>query len=215
MQRDEALVREILDAVVSEVAVPVTLKIRTGWSPDFRNAVKIAQIAELSGISALAVHGRTRACRFKGQAEYDTIKQVKAAVGLPVIANGDINTPEQAQFVLDYTQADAIMVGRAAQGKPWIFNDINTHLASDSPAPRMTIKMLQQLVARHLHHIHAFYGEHIGVRIARKHLAWYSNHFLGGENFKRRFMLLERSDQQLESLHDFFASVDGSVPLAA
>ena len=167
------LVKAILQAVTAAVAVPVTLKIRTGWSPEHRNAVEIARIAEDAGIQALAIHGRTRACRFKGEAEYDTIAAVKQAIAIPVIANGDIRSPQQAKQVLDHTGADAIMIGRAAQGQPWIFQQINHYLQSGELLPAPPAAEIGALVEQHLQALEDFYGEHLGPRIARKHLGWY------------------------------------------
>ncbi|MFZ5724598.1 MAG: tRNA dihydrouridine synthase DusB [Pseudomonadota bacterium] len=171
--RDETLVRDILRAVVAAVNVPVTLKIRTGWAPDARNGVQIARIAEDCGIAALAVHGRTRACRFEGAAEYDTIAAIRQAVRMPVIANGDIETPQQAAAVLRHTGADAVMIGRAAQGNPWIFREIGHFLARGQTLPPPTPAELQATVHWHLDALQAHYGEFMGVRIARKHIGWY------------------------------------------
>jgi len=174
--RDELLVARILTAIVGAVDIPVTLKIRTGWDKDNKNAIKIAQIAEQSGIAALTIHGRTRACKFNGFAEYDTIKQVKQSVSIPIIANGDITDADKALHVLDYTQADAIMIGRAAQGHPWIFNTILHRLNNDKNHTKPTIKQIQSLINNHLEHLYSFYGEISGVRIARKHIGWYFDH---------------------------------------
>jgi tRNA-dihydrouridine synthase B len=170
--KNEDLVKKILDAVVCAVNIPVTLKIRTGWDKDNRNAINIAKIAEQSGIAALTIHGRTRACKFNGEAEYSTIKQVKQAVSLPVIANGDITDSIKAQHVLDYTGADAIMIGRAAQGKPWIFNEIQQQLSNRNYI-KPSIKGIQSIVNNHLDQLYSFYGNISGVRIARKHIGWY------------------------------------------
>ncbi len=174
--RDEALVKKILDAVVKAVDIPVTLKIRTGWDMQNRNAVEIAQIAENSGIAALTIHGRTRACKFNGQAEHETLKKVKQAVSIPVIANGDINTPEQAYFVLNYTGADAIMIGRGAQGNPWLFNQISHFINHGKPLEKPTVTDIHNTLMSHLDKLYSFYGNASGVRIARKHIAWYFNH---------------------------------------
>ena len=171
--RDEPRVAAILTAVVAAVAVPVTLKIRTGWNAHHRNAVSIARIAEDSGIAALAVHGRTREQLYTGQAEYDTIAAVKAAVQIPVIANGDIHSPERAARVLAHTGCDALMIGRAAQGRPWIFREIAHFLATGTRLPPPTLTDVQGWLLGHLDALHAFYGESSGVRIARKHLGWY------------------------------------------
>ena len=213
--RDEPLVTSILQEVVAAVDVPVTLKIRTGWCENSRNALEIARIAEQSGIQALTIHGRTRECRFRGEAEYDTIKQVKQAVGIPVIANGDINSPRKAQFVLDSTGADAIMVGRAAQGRPWIFREIQTFLDTGTSSSNMTIKAMHALVIRHITDLHRFYGEFTGIRIARKHVGWYSSQLLDGEVLKRSFSRLETAHEQFDVLNRFFAKLDGDLPLAA
>ncbi|MGZ8190366.1 MAG: tRNA dihydrouridine synthase DusB [Methylococcaceae bacterium] len=174
--KDEALVKRILDAVVNAVDVPVTLKIRTGWDTHNRNAVAIAKIAENAGIAALTVHGRTRACKFNGQAEYETIKHVKQAVSIPVIANGDIDSPEKAKQVLKTTGADAIMIGRAAQGNPWLFSQINTFLETGKTLENPTVTLIYQTLIQHLEKLYSFYGDVSGVRIARKHIAWYFKH---------------------------------------
>ncbi len=174
--RDEILVKKILDAVVNSVDVPVTLKIRTGWDLQNRNAVEIAKIAEQAGISALTLHGRTRACKFNGQAEYETIRNVKAAVNIPIIANGDIDSAEKAQTVLDSTGADAIMIGRAAQGNPWLFSQINHFLVTGKTLQKPTRTAIQSTLLTHLEHLYSFYGNTTGVRIARKHISWYFNH---------------------------------------
>ena len=174
LMQDEALVARILTAVVHAVDVPVTLKIRTGWDREHRNALAIARIAEDCGIKALAVHGRTRDQQYTGCAEYDTIAAVKSSVRIPVFANGDIDTPQRAKFVLDYTGADAVMIGRAAQGRPWIFREIVHFLATGEMLPEPPIGEIRKILLGHLHALHAFYGEEAGVRIARKHLGWYA-----------------------------------------
>ncbi|MGZ5044149.1 MAG: tRNA dihydrouridine synthase DusB [Methylobacter sp.] len=174
--RDEALVKRILDAVVNAVDIPVTLKIRTGWDLHSRNAVEIAQIAENAGIAALTIHGRTRACKFGGQAEHETLKQVKQTISIPVIANGDIDSPEQAQFVLHSTGADAIMIGRAAQGNPWLFNQISHFINHGKHLEKPTINDIHSTLMNHLDKLYSFYGKASGVRIARKHIAWYFKH---------------------------------------
>jgi tRNA-dihydrouridine synthase B len=177
LMRDEALVKRILDAVVSAVDIPVTLKIRTGWDMHNRNAVEIAKIAENSGIAALTIHGRTRACKFAGRAEHETVKQVKQAIQIPVIANGDIDSPEQARFVLDSTGADAIMIGRAAQGNPWLFSQINHFIKHGKHIEKPTITDIHDTIISHLDKLYSFYGNTSGVRISRKHIAWYFKHF--------------------------------------
>jgi tRNA-dihydrouridine synthase B len=174
--RNEVLVKKILDAVVNAVDIPVTLKIRTGWDLENRNAVDIAKIAEQSGISALTLHGRTRACKFNGQAEYETIKKVKQTVGIPIIANGDIDSAEKAHFVLKNTGADALMMGRAAQGNPWLFKQINHFLKTGKHLEKPRDTDIQNTLQNHLEQLYSFYGNVSGVRIARKHIGWYLNH---------------------------------------
>jgi len=173
--RNESLVGKILDAVVNAVDLPVTLKIRTGWDIENRNALKISKIAEESGIAALTIHGRTRACRFSGNAEYDTIKKIKSQSLIPIIANGDINSVQKAKAVLDYTQADAIMIGRAAQGRPWIFTEINHYLNHGELLPPIPLAKKQITLQHHLETLYRFYGDKMGVQIARKHINWYFN----------------------------------------
>lgn len=176
LMRDEALVKRILDAVVNAVDIPVTLKIRTGWDMHNRNAVEIARIAENAGIAALTIHGRTRACKFDGQVEHETVKKVKQSVSIPVIANGDIDTPEQALFVLHSTGADAIMIGRGAQGNPWLFSQINHFINHGKHLEKPTVTDIHATLMSHLDKLYSFYGNTSGVRIARKHIAWYFKH---------------------------------------
>jgi tRNA-dihydrouridine synthase B len=185
--RDERLVARILESVVGAVPVPVTLKIRTGWSPRERNAVRIARIARESGVAALAVHGRTRACGFSGEAEYETLRAIKAEVPISVIANGDIDTPEKARFVLDYTDADAIMIGRAARGRPWIFREISEFLESGRRRPDPSPAWIKDILRAHLAGLYSFYGIERGARIARKHVAWYCKGRSGAADFRDRF----------------------------
>ncbi|MGR9098966.1 MAG: tRNA dihydrouridine synthase DusB, partial [Gammaproteobacteria bacterium] len=167
------LVASILERVVKAVDVPVTLKIRTGWDLENRNAMTVAGLAEAAGIAALTIHGRTRACRFSGAAEYETIRRVKRAVKIPVIANGDIDSVEKARAVLQYTGADAVMIGRAAQGRPWIFEEINHFLTHGKPMPTPSLSAIRNILRDHLDALYCFYGEEMGVKIARKHLGWY------------------------------------------
>ena len=174
LMRDEALVARILEAVVAAVDVPVTLKIRTGWAAGQRNAPVIARIAEASGIAALTVHGRTRDQQYTGTAEYDTVAEIKSLLAIPVIVNGDIDSPQKARAVLDATGCDAVMIGRAAQGRPWIFREVAHHLATGETLPPPSLQEIRDVLLRHLDHLHAFYGELQGVRIARKHLGWYA-----------------------------------------
>jgi len=202
--KDESLVGEILDAVVQAVDIPVTLKIRTGWDTQHKNAVTVAKIAENAGIQALAIHGRTRACAYRGQAEYDTIAAVKAAINIPVIANGDINTPEKAREVLEYTQADAVMIGRAAQGRPWIFREINHYLATGNFLPLPEVAEIQRVLIDHLQELYQFYGEYSGVRIARKHISWYTRGLAGSAAFRHAMNRLTSAEEQLTATHQFF-----------
>ena len=198
------LVESILTAVVSAVDVPVTLKIRTGWDRQNRNAKTIARIAEDSGVAALAVHGRTKACRFVGEVEYDTIAKVVDAVSIPVLANGDITDPQGAVSVLKHTGAAAVMIGRAAQGNPWIFNQINHFLKYDQPLSPPSMEECSQVMSEHLLALHEFYGETGGVRISRKHIGWYINPLPGGKEFTRVFNTLETTEQQRHFLQSFF-----------
>ena len=202
--QDPALVRDILQAVVAAVDVPVTRKIRTGWDPDHRNGVEIAQLAEQAGIQALTVHGRTRACLFRGEAEYDTIKAIKQAVSIPVIANGDIDSVDKARHVLAYTGADAIMIGRAAQGQPWIFRQIRQSLEQNQVPTAPSFEEVRALVLDHIHALHHFYGEYQGVRYARKHVAWYLEKFLDSQDFRRGFNALVTASTQIDALKYFF-----------
>ena len=174
--RDENLVKEILDAVVNSVDVPVTLKIRTGWDSENKNALTIAKIAEDSGVAALTIHGRTRACKFEGFAEYETIKRIKQIVKIPIIANGDIDSPQKARFVLDETGADAIMIGRAAQGNPWIFQRISHFLTEGELLKSPQKNEIYGILTLHLENLYSFYGSGLGVRLARKHISWYLRH---------------------------------------
>lgn len=209
--RDEDLVKRILDAIVNSVDIPVTLKIRTGWDKDNKNAIKIAQIAEQSGITALTIHGRTRACKFMGEAEYDTIKQVKQAVNIPIIANGDITTARKAQHVLNYTGADAIMIGRAAQGKPWIFKEINQILNTSTSYTKPSIQDIQLVINNHLEDLYSFYGSNSGVRIARKHIGWYFDH-LGNFPIAKKKEIYQTINplQQISLVNSAFSTVEFS-----
>ena len=195
---------KILESVVKAVDVPVTLKIRTGWDTEHRNGVTIAKIAEDAGISALAVHGRTRACRFVGEVEYDTIAQVVEAVSIPVLANGDITDPEKAVSVLQHTGAAAVMIGRAAQGNPWIFNQINHFLKFGKRLAPPSMEECATIMSAHLLALHEFYGEAGGLRISRKHIGWYINPLPGGRDFTRQFNALETTEQQRTLLNNFF-----------
>ncbi len=202
----EDLVERILHAVVEAVDVPVTLKFRTGWDRQNKNALRIARMAEQAGIAMLTLHGRTRADGYKGDAEYDTIRAVKAAVGIPVVANGDITTPEKAKYVLDYTGADAVMIGRAAQGRPWICREIDHYLRTGEHLPAPLVEEVRGLMNEHLPAHYAFYGEYVGVRTARKHIGWYVQDLPGGEEFRQRMNLLESTAEQLAAVDAFFKS---------
>lgn len=207
--QDEPLVGRILDAVVGAVDVPVTLKIRTGWDTQHKNALSVARIAENAGIHVLAIHGRTRACAYTGYAEYDTIAAVKAAVRIPVIANGDITTPEKARHVLEYTGADAIMIGRAAQGRPWIFREISHYLATGKHLPLPEVAEVHRVLIDHLHELYSFYGEYSGVRVARKHISWYTKGLVGSARFRHAMNQLQATDQQLSAVNEFFSELAG------
>lgn len=198
--RDEALVGQILAAVVQAVTVPVTLKTRTGWSPETRNAVRIARIAEDAGIAWLSLHGRTRACAYQGEAEYDTIAAVKAAVGIPVIANGDITTPAKAHAVLAHTGADGVMIGRAAQGDPWIFKRIRHYLDTGETLPPPAAAEVLAIMRAHVAALHDFYGAGAGLRIARKHVGWYARQLPQGPALRAIFNTIEEAGAQLAFL---------------
>jgi tRNA-dihydrouridine synthase B len=204
--QNESLIAQILEAVVAAVDVPVTLKTRTGWDRQHRNALKIAKMAEDCGIAMLTLHGRTRADGYLGDAEYDTIAAVKAAISIPVVANGDITTPERAKYVLNYTKADAIMIGRAAQGRPWIFREIDHFLRTGEYLPAPQISEVRALMREHLEAHYAFYGESKGVRTARKHIGWYVRDLIGGEAFRQRMNRMESCGEQLAAVDAFFES---------
>lgn len=213
--RDEALVGRILDAVVAAVDVPVTLKIRTGWDRDNRNGVTVAGIAERAGIQALAVHGRTRADGYSGDAEYDTIAAIKAAVGIPVMANGDITTPEKARHVLEVSGADAVMIGRAAQGRPWLFREVTHFLTTGERLPEPSLREVRDILLGHLANLYAFYGEYTGVRMARKHISWYSKGQRHGAAFRQAVNRLDDARQQREMVEAFFDRLIEDEELAA
>jgi tRNA-dihydrouridine synthase B len=207
--QNEKLVGKILDSVVGAVDVPVTLKIRTGWDRDHKNALVIARIAENAGIQALAIHGRTRACAYNGNAEYDTIAAVKNHVKIPILANGDIRTPEEAKRVLEYTAADAVMIGRAAQGRPWIFREISHYLATGNHLPLPEVNEIHHVLVNHLYDLYDFYGEYSGVRIARKHISWYTKGLIGSAGFRHAMNRLQTTDEQLAAVNEFFISLSG------
>ncbi len=202
--QDEPLVARIVSAVVNAVAVPVTLKIRTGWDREHKNALTIARIAEENGVKSLVVHGRTRADLYNGEAEYETIAAVKAAVKIPVVANGDIDSPEKAKQVLHYTKADAVMIGRAAQGRPWIFREIQFYLKTGTHLAPPTVAEVREITAEHLQNLYAFYGEEKGYRIARKHIAWYIEGAPGGSGFRVEMNAIENTHAQFAATMRFF-----------
>ena len=204
LMRDEKLVSEILEAVVKSVDVPVTLKTRTGWDKGSKNAITIARLAEQSGIQALAIHGRTRACGYTGDAEYDTIRAVKAEVKIPIIANGDITTPEKAKHVLEHTGADAVMIGRAAQGRPWLFREIAHYLTTGKRMSSPQVDEIRQVLVGHVHDLYDFYGEYTGLRVARKHISWYTKGLVGSAHFRHHMNQLESAEEQLRAVNDFF-----------
>jgi tRNA-dihydrouridine synthase B len=213
--QDEPLVARIVKAVVEAVDVPVTLKIRTGWNRENKNALNIARIAEDAGIAALAVHGRTRADKYEGEAEYATIAAVKAAVRIPVLANGDVCTPQQAKHVLAVTGADAVMIGRGAQGRPWIFREIAHYLATGELLPEPEPAEVAAILLGHLEHLHAFYGEPAGVRIARKHLGWYAKDRPENAAFRQVVNRAETASEQLRLTRDYFTALASGLAMAA
>ena len=213
--KDERLVADILEAVVAAVSVPVTLKIRTGWDPQHRNGPRIAGIAEDSGIQCLAVHGRTRACRYRGDAEYDTIAQIKASVSIPVIANGDVTSLEKSLEVLRLTNADGLMIGRGAQGRPWVFRElVDFYRDGNAPAP-LAKNELRDIMLDHLKEMHRFYGEPTGVRVARKHLTWYCNNMVDADDYRYHVVRAESGEEQLRLTQEYFDRSDGGVLHAA
>jgi len=202
--QDEDLVRKILDAVIEASRVPVTLKIRTGWDPQNRNGVRIARLAAQAGVAALAVHGRTRACGYKGEAEYETIRKIKCAVNIPVFANGDIDSPEKAVRVLRSTNADGIMIGRGAQGQPWLFDQVSKFITKNVRVPMPSLDALRDIIQLHLDAMYRFYGERIGVRVAKKHLTWYCKSLASSEEFRFQFVRAESSSEQMRLTKNFF-----------
>jgi tRNA-dihydrouridine synthase B len=207
--QDPKLVEQIIQAVVNAVDVPVTLKIRTGWNTDNRNGLEIARIAEQNGIQSLAVHGRTRACMYKGDAEYDTIRAIKQAVSIPVVANGDIRCVHSAKHVLEYTQADALMIGRGAQGKPWIFREIQHYLQTGEMLASPPLAEVRTILLQHIGNVHQFYGEFMGARIARKHVGWYLADHDRQRHFRARFNAIDDAQEQLDTLEIYFDQMAG------
>ena len=207
--QNEPLVAKILEEVIRSVQahhsrVPVTLKIRTGWDRENKNALRIAKIAQDSGVAMLTIHGRTKADLYHGEAEYDSIAEVKANVNIPIVANGDINSPEKAKFVLEKTKADAVMIGRAAQGKPWIFREIDYYLKTGNHLPAPDISEISGIMHDHLLEHYAFYGDYIGLRSARKHIAWYCKGLRNSHQFRARMNTIESCEEQLKAVQDYF-----------
>ncbi|NNN45496.1 tRNA dihydrouridine synthase DusB [Vibrio sp. 1-1(7)] len=201
------IIEGILKTVVNAVDVPVTLKTRTGWDTAHKNCVYIAKLAEDCGIQALALHGRTRACMYQGEAEYDSIKAVKQAISIPVIANGDIDSPQKAKQVLEYTGADALMIGRPAQGRPWIFQEIQHYLENGTTMPELPVMEVKAILLGHVSALHQFYGEYLGPRIVRKHVGWYLKEHEQASEFRRAFNAIEAASLQLEALEGYFDNV--------
>jgi len=215
LMKDEALVRDILEAVVGAVNVPVTLKMRTGWDRDNRNALVVARMAEDAGVQAVAIHGRTRADKYEGDAEYDTIADVKSRIGIPVFANGDITSPEKAREVLRHTGADGLLIGRAAQGSPWIFREIQHFLETGRHMPAAALDEVEDILSEHLQALHSFYGETMGVRIARKHVGWYLQAHDPGKQFRKGFNVIDDALEQRDTIQQYFAGLRNGEVFAA
>ncbi|WP_166263338.1 tRNA dihydrouridine synthase DusB [Marinobacter caseinilyticus] len=215
LMKDEGLVREILAAVVAAVDVPVTLKMRTGWDSEHRNAPLIARMAEDAGIQALAIHGRTRSDAYKGDAEYDTIAMVKSQVSIPVFANGDITSPQTARQVLDHTGADGLLIGRGAQGSPWIFREILHFLKTGEVMTPPALEEVEQILTEHLTALHEFYGDLMGVRIARKHVGWYLQSHDENKQYRKRFNAIDCAQEQQDSIQQYFAGLRNGEVFAA
>ena len=213
--QDPRLVAQILEAVVAAVDVPVTLKMRTGWDEKNRNGIEIAKIAEASGIQALAVHGRTRACKFKGHAEYETIAQIKSSVEIPVIANGDITTPEKSLEVLRLSSADGLMIGRGAQGRPWIFRELNHYMKTGQHVAPLEKNEVRDIMLGHLSDLYQFYGDTTGVRVGRKHLTWYCTGLTNAEKFRTQVVRVDSASEQIRLTREFFGSSAGGESIAA
>ncbi len=213
--KDEKLVAQILEAVVAAVNVPVTLKTRTGWDPEHRNGVRVAKIAEDSGIQSLAIHGRTRQCRYKGDAEFETIAQIKQQVSIPVFANGDITTLEKSLEVLRLTNADGLMIGRGAQGRPWFFRELAAFHSGAEKIPPLEKNELRDTMLGHLKKLHRFYGESVGVRVARKHLTWYSKQLVNAGEFRYQAVRAESAAEQTRLVQEYFDRADGGISIAA
>ena len=204
LMKDTENVKLILEAVVKSVDVPVTLKMRTGWDTNERNGGEIAHIAESSGIQAIAIHGRTRACRFKGVAEYNTIAQIKKSVAIPIIANGDIDSPEKSIEVLKSSNADALMIGRSAQGRPWIFHELNYYFINRKHAPPLEKNHVRDTILEHLENLYEFYGEELGLRLARKHLSWYCKHLDDSKILRSKIVRVDSTNEQVNLVKEYF-----------
>ena len=215
LMQDVKLVTRILETVVGSVDVPVTLKIRTGWDTQHKNAPEIARIAEQSGIQALAIHGRTRACGYTGEAEYQTLREVKSQINIPLIANGDINSPEKAAQVLNLTGADGVMIGRAAQGQPWLFREIDHYLKTGEKLASPNVDQIKEILLKHLDNLYTFYGEYRGVRIARKHIGWYSKTQPGSAAFRKTIKQAEQPELQKTLIEAYFENLQTKRGLAA
>ena len=214
--KDEKRVADILTAVVAAAAaVPVTLKMRTGWDPQHRNGIEIARIAERCGIEALAVHGRTRACKYRGNAEYGTIAQIKETVSVPVIANGDIRTPEKSLEVFRLSSADALMIGRGAQGRPWIFRELDHMMKTGETIPPLAKSEVRDIMLDHLSDLYQFYGDTTGVRVARKHLTWYCADLKNSDEFRSRVVRVDSASEQIRLTREFFSQQAGDLSMAA
>jgi tRNA-dihydrouridine synthase B len=212
LMQDEPLVARILHSVVQAVDVPVTLKTRTGWDPAHKNGVRVAHIAEDNGIQALAIHGRTRTDLYQGNAEHETVAAIKASIKIPVFANGDIDSPQRAKAVLDATGCDGILIGRAAQGRPWIFDEVNFFLETGESRASLALEKVRDIMRAHLEDLYAFYGDETGVRVARKHLSWYFRQHPGQDALRNRLVLIETPKEQLSTLLEHY---DTSVHRAA
>jgi tRNA-dihydrouridine synthase B len=212
LMKDEPLVQRILEAVVKSVNVPVTLKMRTGWDPHNRNGVTIARMAEAIGIQALAIHGRTRACMYQGSAEYETIRAIKHSVSIPIFANGDIDSAAKAQFVLEQTGVDGLMIGRSAQGRPWIFREIHAWLTRRESTPAPSIEEVRDIMLAHLRDLHAFYGEEAGVRVARKHIDWYAKGRAQAQAFRQGVMQAQDAPTQIDCARAYFDALADAGP---
>jgi len=213
--KDERLVREILTTVVASVDVPVTLKMRTGWDPQHKNATTIARIAEDAGVKSLALHGRTRACRYRGEAEFETISRIKEIVDIPVIANGDITTLEKSLEVLRLTNADGLMIGRGAQGRPWIFRELLNSLSDEPQNTPLEKSELRDIMLAHLKELHRFYGDQTGVRVARKHLTWYCDNLASADEFRYRAVRVDSASEQIRLTQEYFDRPDGGISMVA